>query len=287
MRKLLPLVFIFLMACGGVQRGDKRLITVSILPQKYFVEKIAGDLFDVQVLVPPSASPATYSLAPSQMKELSQSMGWLRIGKIGFEQAWHQKIEDTNPKLKVFDTSAQADWITSEGEEHEGHVHAHGIDPHIWMAPDEVRKIARLTAEALAQLVPDKKAYFETNLASFEKEIDALDLQLQRKFEGIDNRKFLIFHPSLTYLAREYNLTQVAVEVEGKEPSPRYMGTLVEDARSEGIRVIFIQKEFDKENARQLADEIQGDVVQIDPLNENWEVQLQEIADKIVEAADQ
>ena len=165
------------------------------------------------------------------------------------------------------------------------HIHSGGIDPHIWMAPGEVKKIAEQTAQALTVLVPDKKGVFANNLAQFENEIDALDKDLQHKFESIKNRKFLIFHPSLTYLAREYRLVQVAVEVEGKEPSPRYMKGLVEQAREEGIRVIFIQKEFDMEIARQLADEIQGDVVQIDPLNENWEVQLREIADQIVEAA--
>jgi zinc transport system substrate-binding protein len=285
MRKLLPLVFIFLLACGAPQKGDKKLITVSILPQKFFVEKIAGDFFDVQVLVPPGASPATYSLVPSQMKGLSRSLAWFRIGKIGFEEAWYQKIEDTNPNLKVFDTSKMADWIASNEEQHSDHEHDNGIDPHIWMAPDEVLKIAELTAQAFIKLVPEKQAYFESNLDTFKKEIHALDQELKHKFEGITNRKFLIFHPSLTYLAREYDLTQVAVEVEGKEPSPRYMSLLVEQARDEGIRVIFIQKEFDMENARQLADEIQGDVVQIDPLNENWEAQLREIADKIVEAA--
>lgn len=285
MKELLPLVFIFLLACGVPQKGNKKLVTVSILPQKYFVEKIAGDLFDVQVLVPPGASPATYSLVPSQMKGLSHSLGWLRIGKIGFEQSWHQKIEDTNPNLQVFDTSADADWIASDDDNHDEHVHDQGIDPHIWMAPNEVRKIARLTAQALTKLVPEKKDDFAKNLAEFEHEIDGLDHQMKQKFDRIDNRKFLIFHPSLTYLAREYNLTQVAVEVEGKEPSPRYMSLLVDQARTDGIRVIFIQKEFDKENARQLADEIQGDVVQIDPLSENWEVQLQEIADQIVAAA--
>lgn len=283
MRKLLPLFFILLMACGTPQTGNKKLITVSILPQKYFVEKIAGDLFDIQVLVPPGASPATYSLVPSQMKELSHSMGWLCIGKIGFEQAWHQKIEDANPNLKVFDTSAEANWIASDEQHGE---HANGIDPHIWMAPGEVLKIADLTAQALIKLAPEKQAYFETNLEVFKKEVHALDQELKHKLEGIANRKFLIFHPSLTYLAREYNLTQVPIEVEGKEPSPRYMRLLVEQARTDGIRVIFIQKEFDLENARQLADELQGDVVQIDPLNENWEFQLREIADKIVEAAE-
>ena len=285
MKKLLLLVFILGLACSSPKKNGKEILTVSILPQKYFVEKIAGDLLEVQVLVPPGASPATYSLLPSQMRDLSRSIAWLRIGKIGFEEAWHDKIEEGNPDLKVFDTSASADWIAGEQQQHGDHIHLHGIDPHIWLAPNEVTKIAVNTSLALTELFPEKKEFFTENLKAFKNEIDALDQELRQKFEGLKNRKFLTFHPSLTYLARQYNLEQVSLEIDGKEPSPKYMGQLVEHAREEGIHVVFIQKEFDKENAAQLAKEIQGSVVQIDPLNENWAAQLHEIADKIVEAS--
>ncbi len=285
MKQLFVFVFILAVACTAQKTSEKDLVTVSILPQKYIVEKIAGDLVDVQVLVPPGASPSTYSLVPSQMKDLSRSKVWLRIGKIGFEDAWHEKIEQGNPDLKVFDTSRMAEWIAAEEEVHGDHVHLHGIDPHIWMSPEEVEQIAELTYQALADLYPDKSAAFNTNFEAFRSEIDVLDEDLIRQFDGLENRKFIIFHPALTYLARDYGLEQVSLEIDGKEPSAKHMSQLVKTAKDEGIRVVFIQKEFDQENARQLAEELDGEVVQIDPLNENWEEQIREIAEKLIEAA--
>ena len=285
MKRLLLLLFIFGVACSPQKQNGADLLTVSILPQKYVVEKIAGDLVEVQVLVPPGASPATYSLLPSQMKNLSHSKAWLRIGKIGFEDAWYEKIEQANPDLKVFDTSDSAQWIASGEELHGDHGHQHGIDPHIWMSPDEMVNIAALTYHALADLYPDKSKVFEANFEAFRTEIDLLDEDLTRQFDSLANRKFLIFHPGLTYFARDYGLEQIALEVNGKEPSPKYLGQLVKNARKDGIRVVFIQKEFDKENAQQLAEELQGEVVEIDPLSEHWEEQLREVAAKIVKAS--
>lgn len=285
MKRLLLLALLFGMACSSPKNDEQDLITVTILPQKYIVEKIAGDLLRVQVLVPPGAGPETYSLVPSQMKELSGSLAWLRIGKVGFEDAWSEKIIQANPDLKVFDTSQQADWIADEIVQHGDHVHAHGVDPHIWMSPAEVQKIATLTYQALASLFPDKVELFEQNYHTFLSEIDLLDQELLNQFEGLENREFLIFHPALSYLARDYDLEQISLEVDGKEPSPKYMSELVKHAREAGIRVVLIQKEFDKENAQQLAKELQGEVVQIDPLAENWAEGLRDIANKIVEAS--
>ena len=285
MRKLLLLVFILSLACSPQKPTEKETLTVSILPQKYVVEKITGGQFEVQVLVPPGANHENYSLVPSQMKSLSRSLAWFRIGKLSFEEAWQAKIQQNNPNLKIVDTSASADWIAGEEEQHGDHVHLHGIDPHIWMAPGEVEKIAEHTAHGLSVLFPEKKELFAENLASFKNEIEALDEEIRNKLSGLENRKFLIFHPALSYFARQYDLEQISLEVEGKEPSPKHMANIIKQAREEGIKVVFIQQEFDQENAKQLASEIKGEIVQINPMDEDWAGQLREIADKIVEAS--
>ena len=286
--KIVILFFLIMIGfgCNTKPSDGKMTISVTILPQKYVVGKIAGDLVQVDVLVPPGASPELYSLMPSQMKKLSRSAAWLRIGKIGFEESWIDKIRQSTPSLRIFDTSVQADWIAGE-EEHGEHVHLHGIDPHIWSAPGEVKKIATETYNALITLLPEKKEILERNYESFLKEIDLLDQELKSQLDPLENRKFVIFHPALTYFARQYKLEQIALEVDGKEPSPRYMLSLIEKAKSENIRVIFIQKEFDAENARQLAKEINGEVIQIDPLSEQWDQQLREIAKKIAASSPQ
>jgi zinc transport system substrate-binding protein len=286
MKRVILFLIMIAFGCTTKPAADKMIISVTILPQKYFVEKIAGDLVQVHVLVPPGTSPELYSLMPSQMKELSGSAAWMRIGKIGFEEGWIDKIRQSTPGLKIFDTSVHADWIAGE-EEHGEHVHLHGIDPHIWSAPGEVRHVVTETYKALSTLLPENKEILKRNYESFMKEIDQLDQDLKDQFIQLKNRKFLIFHPALTYFARQYNLEQIALEVDGKEPSPRYMRSLIEKAKSENIRVILIQKEFDAENARQLAKEIGGEVVQIDPLNEQWDKQLREIAQKIMAASEE
>lgn len=284
MRKLLAFIFIVALACSGPNKTDKPTIAVTILPQKYFVDKIAGDLVQVNVLVPPGASPELYSLMPSQMTGLSTTLAWLGIGQVGFEQGWVDKIRTSNPKLDYFDTSEQADWIAGKEEIHGDHVHLHGIDPHIWSSPEEVKKIATETYKALAQVLPEHKETFEANLSKFQAEIDSLDAELKQTFEQLPSKKFLIFHPALTYLARQYGLEQVAMEVDGKEPSPKHLKELAEMAKNENIKAIFVQKEFNMENALQMAKEIDGEVIQVDPLNENWADELRTIAKKIAQA---
>ncbi|PTN08303.1 metal ABC transporter solute-binding protein, Zn/Mn family [Mangrovibacterium marinum] len=284
MKKLLTFIFMISLACSGPQKSDKPSIAVTILPQKQFVEKLAGNLVDIQVLVPPGASPELYALMPSQMTSLSATLAWIGIGKVGFEEGWVDKIRESNPKLKYFDSSLQADWIAGEEEVHGDHVHLHGIDPHIWSSPAEVRKIARETSNALTEVLPEHQAEFAKNLARFEQEIDQLDTELSQTFAQLPTKKFLIFHPALTYLARDYGLEQVAMEVDGKEPSPRHLKELAEMAKNENIKAIFVQKEFNMENARQMANEIGGQVIQIDPLNENWADELRSIAQKISQA---
>ena len=281
MKKVILFLVMIAFGCNTKPSDGKMIISVTILPQKYFVEKIAGDLVLVHVLVPPGASPELYSLMPSQMKDLSGSAAWMRIGRIGFEEAWIDKIRQSTPGLKIFDTSVQADWIAGE-EDHGDHAHLHGVDPHIWSSPSEVKKIVTETYRALSSLLPGKMEILTRNYESFMKEIDQLDQELKSRFDQLENRKFLIFHPALTYFARQYKLEQIALEVDGKEPSPRYMRSLIEKAKSDNIRVIFIQKEFDAENARQLAKEIDGQVIRIDPLSEQWDAELREIARKIV-----
>lgn len=284
MRKLLALIFIVALACSGPTTSDKPRIAVTIVPQKYFIEKLAGDLVQIDVLVPPGASPELYALMPSQMTGLSQSAAWFGIGRIGFEEGWVEKIIESNPKLKYFDTSAQADWIAGEEVVHGDHVHLHGIDPHIWSAPGEVKKIVNESYNALLELLPEQKETLTKNYEKFQAEIDSLDRELQTKFDQLPSKKFLIFHPALTYLARQYGLQQVAMEVDGKEPSPKHLKELAEMAKNENIKAIFVQKEFNMENARQMANEIGGQVIQIDPLGEDWPTQLRDIADKMAAA---
>ncbi|MDP3915713.1 MAG: zinc ABC transporter substrate-binding protein [Bacteroidota bacterium] len=285
MKNYFYFLFVVLIACQPKQRADQELVTVSILPQKYFVNQIAGDLLQVNVLVPPGSSPHNYSILPSQMKDMAKSKVWLQIGLLTFEDALKDKLADINKALSIVNCSAGIDPIAGseceeEGNDHE-HAHHEAYDPHIWLAPAESKIIALNTFNALKAGFPQHVAVFEANYGQFIAKIDSVSTLIEQKLASLTNRNILIFHPTLGYYARQFGLQQTALELDGKEPSPKHMKGIVDLARERNIRVIFIQKEFDVENAQQLARELNGEVVIIDPLDYDWEKQLQDITDKI------
>lgn len=289
MKKIILLLTIVtvLFSCNSkktkkVETG-KQVITVSILPQKTFVEKIAGDDFDVNVLIPSGASPAAYTLLPSQLVEISKSVVWFRIGYIGFEYSWKEKIQQANTKMQVIDLSEGLDLIAEEQEQHGDHIHMGGVDPHIWMSPVLVKQIAKRILDVVSDLNPEKKAYYKANYEKFASEIDELNAHIESSLKEYAGGKIIMYHPSLSYFVRDYGLVQYALEPGGKETTPKHMAKIVDVANKENIRIIYIQSEFDKEHARVFAEEIKGEIVQIWPLNPDWENNLREIASTLVD----
>ena len=283
MKKYLFIIILFLAACQPKQKDARELVSVSILPQKYFVDQIAGDLLQVNVLVPSGSSPHNYTILPSQMKDMAKSKVWLQIGLLTFEDALKDKLADINKALTIVNCSEGIDPIAGSECEEEDHEHAHheAYDPHIWLAPAESKIIALNTLNAIKAGFPQHATIFDTNYERFISKIDSVSSLIDQKLISLTNRNILIFHPTLGYYARQYGLQQTALELDGKEPSPKHMKYIVDLAREQNIRVIFIQKEFDVENAQQLAREIGGEVMIIDPLDYDWEKQLQDITDKI------
>ncbi len=284
---LIITVVLFLVSCTSNKNRsdnqDKQVITVSILPQKTFVEKIAGTDFDIQVLVPHGASPETYSLLPSQLKQISHSEVWFRLGYIGFELSWREKVQQINRNMKVIDLSQGLDLIIGEEIKHGDHVHLEGVDPHIWMSPKLVKQMSEKMTAVLSELNPEKKDEYEINFQKFSKEIDKLDLQIRAALENYQGKAFITFHPSLSYFARDYNLVQYSLESGGKEPTAQYMAKMVELARKENINVIYIQSEFDRDHAHVFAEEIRGKVVEVYPLNPEWDKNILGITQLIIE----
>ena len=256
------------------------MVTVSILPQKYFVEQIAGNLVQVNVLVPPGSSPHNYEVLPSQMKDLAKSKLWLQIGLLTFEDAWKVKLAEINRNLKIVNCSEGVTPLAGT-ESHDADHHEEAFDPHIWLAPTEVKILAKNTLEALKTGFPEHAADFERNYLQFMSKVDSISAQIEQKLSKLIRRDILIFHPALAYYARQFKLVQIPLELDGKEPSPKHMKEIVDLAHQESIHVVFIQKEFDPAFARQLAVEISGKVVIIDPLDYNWEKQMLDITEKI------
>lgn len=286
MKKLIFVLAVILFACQPRQKKEaENMVSVSILPQKYFVDQISGGFLQVNVLVPPGSSPHNYTVLPSQMKSLAASKVWLQIGLLTFEEVWNDKFAEMNKGLSLINCSEGIVPVFGSKCEEEGHDHEHGhhdaVDPHIWAAPAEAKIMAKKTYEALSTAFPEHASIFGTNYTKLITKIDSLSAQIEQKLAPLTHRGILIFHPTLGYYARQFKLEQIPLELDGKEPSPKHMKEIVDIAKKQDIRIVFIQKEFDSENALQLSREINGQVVSIDPLDYNWEKQLLDITEKI------
>jgi zinc transport system substrate-binding protein len=262
--------------------SGKKVVTVTILPQKTFVEKIAGNDFDINVLIPPGTNPETSNLLPSQLKDIVRSAVWFRIGPIGFELSWKEKIQQANPQMKISDLSEGLDLI-AETEDHGGHQHIGGIDPHTWMSPKLVKQMAGKIADELCVINPADAPKYKENLAAFSAEIDSIDQQAHMMLEPHKGKKIIVFHPSLTYFVRDYGLEQFSLESGGKEPTPQHMAKVVDLANRENIKVIYIQSDLDMDQATVFAEEINGKIIQVRPLSPDWGPNLLEIAKVISE----
>ncbi|MDD2952437.1 MAG: zinc ABC transporter substrate-binding protein [Parabacteroides sp.] len=291
------LFLLILMACGD-KRTDEKIVSVTIEPQRYFAEKIAGDKFTVNCVVPAGQSPETYDPMPQQMVRVGKSQGYLRIGSIGFEQAWMDNIRDNNPGLKVFNLSEGIDLLKSpeeeeghhhEGEEHHhesGHNHHHhsgGVDPHTWSSISGAKIIAKNTLDAFVALDPENKEYYQANYEQLTKEMGETEKIVSALLGSLENKTFIIYHPALTYLANEYGLTQLCIEMDGKEPSPAQLKELVDIAWEYGTKVVFIQQEFDQKNAELIAKETGCRLIPINPLDYDWSKEMIHIAKSLAD----
>ena len=288
--------------------GEPLDITVSIVPQEYLVEKIGGDRVQVNVMVEPGASPATYEPKPQQMKALSEAEAYVSIG-VPFEKAWMGKIQGANSQMLVIDSAQGIKRMEMVGHHHhaeeeaehthedehegekaagEGHDHAEQtLDPHIWLSPQLVKVQAQNIYQGLVDIEPENEAKYQANLEQFLIEIDQLDRQIKQNLAGIKNRKFIVFHPAWGYFARDYDLEQVPIEVGGQEPSAAELGEIIKEAKEENIKVIFAQPEFSTQSAETIAQEIRGKVLLITPLAPDWSNNLLQVSQTFAEVLNQ
>jgi len=260
---------LFFSSCGqsGTDTGE-RIITVSIAPYKYFVEAIGGDDFSVNVMVPASANPHIYEPFPKQIFELRKSVGYVSNGYLGFEITWLDRFYDTNRSMKKLSLNKNIEPLSTR-HHHDGD-HVEGADPHYWVSPKCAMIMASSVRDFLCELNPYNRNKYEANYEALLSRIQALDSITAGLFSGVKRRSFMIFHPNLGYLARDYGLEEISVEYEGKEPPPSRMKELIDRARADRIKTVFVQREYDTKNAGAIAGEIGARVQIIDPLSADW-----------------
>lgn len=266
---LLSVLFLALAtACRGPKPagGDTDTIYVSILPLKAIAEAIVGGDYPISVLVPAGASPETFEPTPKQFVDLNRAQLILNVGQLDFERNLLQKVEN---REKIVDLSRGVELIAgscSHGSS--GHRHAHGVDPHLWTSPRELRTMARNACEAILAAHPDSAKY-EENYRRLDARLAELDRETGEKLSRNAVRYFLIYHPALTYYARAYGIEQLAIEQEGKEPSARRLAELIERGRRDNIRRVFYQNQFPASTVEIIARDLGGEAVAIDPLAED------------------
>jgi zinc transport system substrate-binding protein len=276
MKRIIALLALFfVISCNPNSKNHGRIITVSIAPFKYFVEKIAGDDFSVNVMVPPGSNPHIYEPYPGQIDELRKSVAYISNGYLGFEMTWLDRFYEINKSMVKLCLGDKIDPIASE-HAHKGE-HVEGADPHFWVSPKSARIIASSIKDLICKLNPSEKSKYESNYNVLIREIDKADNEADSLFSEYHGRPFMIYHPNLAYLARDYGLKEIAVEFEGKEPPPSRLKELIDLARLNNLRAIFVQKEYDSKNARAIAHEVGAEIKVIDPLSEDWLESTKEI----------
>jgi len=244
-------------------------VFVSIVPQKYFVERIGGELVKVEVMVNPGESPATFNPNPKKMSRLSQAKLYFSIG-VPFETVWIDRIRSIHPDLQFVPLHDKTGKLSETVHGHDSH-HSHGTgDPHIWTSPARVKVMAQKIRDTLTHLKPDREKFFEDNLQAFTSDLDSLDKDIRSILARSDNRRFMVFHPAWSYFAKDYGLEQVAIEEEGKEPGARALQTIIQKGKKLEIKVIFVQKQFSRSIAEKIAKMIGATVREMDPLAEDY-----------------
>lgn len=267
-------VLIFFLTVFSIQFAysvptEKINVFVSIMPQKYFAEKIGGNLVNVSVLVPSGTSPENFDPSPKQVVQLGSSDVYFTIG-IPFENIFSDKLKTGKKKLVVVSCDKDIPKLkNAEHDEHEhepGHHHHGEFDPHIWTDPELIKIIAQNMAETLSNLDPNHAATYAANLAGFKKELDILQAELSQQLAPYEGRIFYVYHSAYTYFASRFNLVQKPIETGEKEPTPAKLRELVNQAKQDRVKTIFIQPEFPASGAKRVAEAIKGHTVYISVL---------------------
>lgn len=266
------LTALLIAACTGSSPSDKRIITVTIEPLRYFTEQIAGDKFTVKTMVPRGGNPETYEPTARQMVDLSASDLYIKVGNIGFERTWMKRLEANAPHTIIINSS---DGITSP--DNSMYIH----DPHTWMSTANAMYIARNIYKALAEIDSKDSLYFKKNLERLMGKIETVDTQIREEITKDKSTTFLIYHPALTYFAQEYGLRQLSIEEDGREPSAVQLKQVINTARQNHVKIIFIQREFDSRNTDIVARSTGAEKVEINPLSYDWDKEMVKIAQSL------
>ena len=265
LNKIMILVLLLLvpLLCGCVSQEEpptgKINVATTIAPLGDFVTAVGGDKVEVTVLVPPGAEPHTYEPAPSQMKDVALANLYIMNG--GGLEFWMDKVLQVNRDMLIVDSSRGVKLVNESGGE---------TDPHIWISLRNAAIQVNNICSGLIQVDPKNGEYYRKNRDDYLQKLKALDGEFNQTFAAKSSRIFVAYHPAWTYFARDYNLDQVPILENEKEPGPKYLGSIIDLARRNNITVIFVEPQYNPKSAEVIAQEIKAKVVALDPLGQNY-----------------
>lgn len=282
---------------GSLFAAEPLPTAVTIPPQAELVKRIGGDRVSVEVVVPPGQDPHTFTPTPRRVMSLARAGVYFGVG-VPLEGQVLGKLRGASRGLLVVDTTEGIELRKMEGHgacqhshhhHHHGHEHQHcdhagARDPHVWLAPKLLVVQAQNICRALCKADPAGAATYRANLEKLTHELEEVDAEIAAALKPYRGQSFFVFHPALGYFADAYGLRQVAVEIEGKSPTPRQLRDLIGRARAQGVKILFVQPQFDQRSAKAIASAIGGAVVPIDPLRRDVLANLREIGTQMQQA---
>ncbi|HEY5604463.1 MAG TPA: zinc ABC transporter substrate-binding protein [Gammaproteobacteria bacterium] len=274
--------------------APKLTVGVSLLPQKFFVERIAGDRARVIVMVRPGQNEVTYEPKPSQLAQIEEAALYFLMA-VPFEARWIKTFTQINPKLKLVPLPESIvlrpmrhdiESLAGDGDDshHEqGDSHAAMLDPHVWLNPRLVKHIAESIKTAFIAIDPESQPVYEAGYRRFILELDELDQYIREQLAGVKNRRFMVYHPSWGYFADEYALEQIPIEIEGKQPGAKTLSRLIEIAKQKQVKVIFVQQQFSERDAKTIAGQVGAKIVKVDPLAGDYIENLKRVSRQFAE----
>lgn len=266
-------------ACGSHDGGN--VLVVSVEPQRAILEEIVGDRFEVVTVLTPGSNPETFEPTMATRKVIDRARAFFTTGHLPFEDALTESIPDD---VTVYDTSKGIEAVYgTHGHDHghEDNHHGDGADPHVWTSVRNARTIAGNMLEGIIDIDPGYADYYRERYTALDHRLDSLDKALTARFDTLNTRAFAVWHPSLSYLARDYGLEQISVGFENKEMPARQLARVLDEAHHHDVRVFFFQKEYDSRQAETLNNEMGTRLVIINPLAYDWESEIERIAGEL------
>lgn len=277
MHKFIVSVLALLLCSTPILAQDVPTVLVSTAPYKLFVEKIAGDTLAVNLMVPAGASAHTYEPTPKQMIAASKAVAWFCIGE-SFENRAVPSLKAYNPEMAIIDLRQGVDMIKADPLTGCCCCHANSQDLHIWLSARQMEVQARTIALGLGKLFPQNTELYKKGLENLLQELKTLDQEISSLLKPLKDRLILVSHPAYAYFCRDYNLTQMSIEFEGKDPTPLQLTNILIRARAANTKKVYIQKQYNNKGARLFAKELKAEVVMLDPYAEQYFDSMREIA---------